>query len=366
MHLNCRGLSSNWEKFNDYLCDIHSDEFSSDYIGISEVFRCDREQRISLPGHHDIITRCRESTDDYRGGVALFIKETIDYKIRKDLSVFIPHVYESLFVEVTSNCGKNTIIGVIYRHNTFPLADIDRFTTTLFGVLDIINSENKKSIIMGDMNIDMLKYGSNDRTDVYIYIKLHLKKLKNPTQTNIFEYKTYVKAFNKIKRKAKINYFKTILEENKSNTKQIWKVLKKAIGKENNKKNFPQSFNIENKTVSDQDEIANSFNSFFANIEYKVNNSGPKSNKNCRDYMPHLNTHSIFLDPVIPADILTIVNKLKPKTSYGEDGISAKLLSKTIDKIIDPITHIVNLTFETGIFPVLKLFQFLKQVTPVY
>ena len=56
-----------------------------------------------------------------------------------------------------------------------------------------------------------------------------------------------MKAFNKIKRKAKINYFKTILEENKNNTKQIWKVLKKAIGKENNKKNFPQSFNIENK-----------------------------------------------------------------------------------------------------------------------
>ena len=43
---------------------------------------------------------------------------------------------------------------------------------------------------------------------------------------------------------------------------------------------------------------------------------------------------------------------MKPKASYGEDGISAKLLSKTIDKIIDPITHIVNLTFETGIFPV--------------
>ena len=138
-----------------------------------------------------------------------------------------------------------------------------------------------------------------------------------------------------------------------------------TIGKENNKKNFPQTFNIENKTVSDQDEIANSFN--------KINNSVPKSNKHFRDYMPIPNTQTIFLDPVIPADILSIVNKLKHKTSYGEDGISAKLLTKTIDKIIDPITHIVNLTFETGIFhvelkcaKVIKLFQFLKQVTPVY
>ena len=113
-------------------------------------------------------------------------------------------------------------------------------------------------------------------------------------------------------------------------------MLKKAIGKENNKKNFPQSFNIENKTVNDQDEIANSFNSLFANIGYKVNNSVPKSNTNFRRDM-----YSIFLHPVIPADILTIVNKLKPKTSYGEDRISAKLLTKTIDKMLDPISHIL-------------------------
>ena len=32
-------------------------------------------------------------------------------------------------------------------------------------------------------------------------------------------------------------------------------MLKRAIGKKNNKKNFPQSFNIENKTVNDQDEF---------------------------------------------------------------------------------------------------------------
>jgi len=43
---------------------------------------------------------------------------------------------------------------------------------------------------------------------------------------------------------------------------------------------------------------------------------------------------------VITADIISITAKLKPKTSHGADGISTKLLTKTIDKIIDPITHI--------------------------
>ena len=54
--------------------------------------------RISLPGYHNLIARCRE--DGSRGGVGLFIKENINYKIREDPSIFIPHVFESLFVEI--------------------------------------------------------------------------------------------------------------------------------------------------------------------------------------------------------------------------------------------------------------------------
>ena len=59
----------------------------------------------------------------------------------------------------------------------------------------------------------------------------------------------------------------------------------------------------------------------------------------------------MFLTPLVPEDILSITNKFKQKASNAADGVSTKLLTKTIDKIINPITHIINLTFETGIFP---------------
>jgi len=32
LHLNRRGISLNWEKFKEVLCDMHSDLFSFDYI----------------------------------------------------------------------------------------------------------------------------------------------------------------------------------------------------------------------------------------------------------------------------------------------------------------------------------------------
>jgi len=38
----------------------------------------------------------------------------------------------------------------------------------LLGVLDQINAENKKGVIMGDMNIDMLKYGPHGATYAYV------------------------------------------------------------------------------------------------------------------------------------------------------------------------------------------------------
>ena len=97
-HLNCRGLSSNWTSFRELLCDLHGDSFSFDLIGISEAFRCELDSRLSLPGFHELVTRCRD--DGSRGGVGLFIKDDIHFKIRDDLSVFIPHIFESIFIEI--------------------------------------------------------------------------------------------------------------------------------------------------------------------------------------------------------------------------------------------------------------------------
>ena len=90
-HLNCRGLSSNWDSFHTLLWELHGDNFAFDFLGISELYRCSFDMRISLPGYHNLIARFRENGP--RGGVGLFIKETINDKIREDLSVFIPHFF---------------------------------------------------------------------------------------------------------------------------------------------------------------------------------------------------------------------------------------------------------------------------------
>ncbi len=71
LHLNCRSLSSNWESFKSLICELHGDTFSFDYIGISEVFSCLNDDRLTLLGYYKLITKTR--SDDIHG-VGLFIK----------------------------------------------------------------------------------------------------------------------------------------------------------------------------------------------------------------------------------------------------------------------------------------------------
>ena len=89
-------FSSNWESFHDLLCDLHDENVSFDYIGISEVFKCDTNLRLALPGYHKLIKRCPK--DDNHGGVGLFVKENINIKTRLKYIHTIPHVFESIFI----------------------------------------------------------------------------------------------------------------------------------------------------------------------------------------------------------------------------------------------------------------------------
>ena len=40
------------------------------------------------------------------GGVGIYVKNGIDYKIREDLSLFIPHIFESIFIEIISSSSR--------------------------------------------------------------------------------------------------------------------------------------------------------------------------------------------------------------------------------------------------------------------
>ena len=55
-------------------------------------------------------------TKSANGGALLYIKDTINYKLRPDLNVEKEKELESIFIEILQKTSQNIIIGCIYRH----------------------------------------------------------------------------------------------------------------------------------------------------------------------------------------------------------------------------------------------------------
>ena len=166
--LNCRSLSAHWDEYKDLLSDLSSPSFSFDLLGITELFNLPPDQSYDLHGYQKLKCKNRNPNESVRGGVGLFVKENILCKDRDDLTVFIPHVIETIFIEIEVTNSKNIIVGIIYRPNTYPKADINIFMETILNLIEVMNHENKTILLMGDFNIDLLNFESHPQTNFFI------------------------------------------------------------------------------------------------------------------------------------------------------------------------------------------------------
>ena len=119
--------------------------FFLDFIGLTEVFQIEKDQHFTLNGYHKFEYNTRPSSHDTHGGVALSINENLNDIKRDDLLIFIPHVMETMFVETQYKRSKPMIVGVIYRPNTLPRADLDLFISNLLEIHSKISNANKTS-----------------------------------------------------------------------------------------------------------------------------------------------------------------------------------------------------------------------------
>ena len=107
-----------------------------------------------------------------------------------------------------------------------------------------------------------------------------------------------------------------------------WTVINEVLNKSKNKTFIPPSLLINGQLVSDKLKIANHFNDFFINIESKLakNIEYPKG-KSFKQYLKNPCKHKLQFKLVNTSEIESIIDGIKPKSSYGYDNISTKLLN---------------------------------------
>ena len=120
---------------------------------------------------------------------------------------------------------------------------------------------------------------------------------------------------------------------------------------------------IDGQIIASAIEIPNYFNNFFTSVAVKINKNIVKSKKTHLSYLGHENSNTIFLSPTLPDDIEDLISSMKTNRASGPNSIATKIL-KLFKKVFSkPLSNIINLSFNQGIFPKQMLSPFKKKVT---
>ena len=143
----------------------------------------------------------------------------------------------------------------------------------------------------------------------------------------------------------------------------MWKVIGKTLNPNRDKSpNTINRISLNGKNITDDLEIAESMNDFFCSVGKNLAEKLPKSRTKFCDYLKHPQPNSFFIAPFTEVFVTETVQRLNKRKS-GPDGISNRILSLSIEHIIKPLTHLINLSMTTGVFPEqLKI----AQVVPLF
>ena len=191
--------------------------------------------------------------------------------------------------------------------------------------------------------------------------KLYRISKKHPTVYNDSRYKQLKNRLTSMLKSEEKTFYQGQIIENKNNLKKVWTIIKQVINKKKVSRNSEQ-FISNNKTVTDPKEIANGFNDFFVNIGPSLSAKIDDCGVSHRHFLTENIPSSFFLEPTNDTEIKKVIQGLKDGAP-GRDEILAKQIKRISGSIALPLSKIVNLSFEQGIFP-----QELKiaVVTPVY
>ena len=206
--------------------------------------------------------------------------------------------------------------------------------------------------------------------------KLLKEILKEDNSTKLVELREkYNKMRNEItneKRTSKKEFHTAQFEKNKSKSSKIWQDIRKLVNVKS-MKNSSIKLMKDDHIISDQTENANTFNNHFSKLGEKVQNKIPIERGSYRDYLYKKNKnkeyyinnagHVFFLSPTDPKEVADLIDNLDDKKSPGPNGIPVILLKKFKEFFSFWLAKLINLCFETGVFP--DLLKFAK-ITPLH
>ena len=174
------------------------------------------------------------------------------------------------------------------------------------------------------------------------------------------KYKALRNEITKEKRDGKKAYFTAYFEKNKKKSSEVWKGIRSLVNIKQTKTNLFK-LKIQDQLISDPKKVANTFNMHFSTLGSNVQKKIPVEAGSFKDFLTkrnkdgklHINPngHTFFLGPTVPEEVFFIINSLNQSKSSGPNGIPVFIIKEFINFFSVWLSYLVNLSFETGVFP---------------
>ena len=142
-----------------------------DIIGVSETKYKDEKDILTLEGYK--YEGCHTITE--AGGAGMYIRDDYSYNTREDLRLKADYCedkwIEMNFKETKSkprdskSKGNKLVVGIIYRHPEYKYED---FCELLCDTIEKLNQNKTDFVIMGDFNVNLLKYNLASNVTNYL------------------------------------------------------------------------------------------------------------------------------------------------------------------------------------------------------
>ena len=187
----------------------------------------------------------------------------------------------------------------------------------------------------------------------------------NLTRKNVLfrVYKSKRNHVVKCIRQSRGKYYSDFFESNKNNSKKVWEGIRDVINISKKTHSVPNKIIYNNTTYSNTDDMSNCFNDFFVNIGNSVETKIPRVDTNFSNFLKDKNNVSLFLKPVSEDEVKSMISTLTTSKACGPNSIPTNILKENLDFLVQPLKHIINLSFSEGCFPqLLKL----AEVCPIF
>lgn len=229
--------------------------------------------------------------------------------------------WEPLFNIRDTNSAYDFFIKIIkdIMDRVFPMKNLNKTNST------------KKWITQG------IKISCKKKRQLYEQVRLG--------QTSKKTYKLYADILSKVIKQAKKMYNINYIASSENKGKATWALVKKVTS---DKENPCKNTILENIHCADSDSVTilNQANNYFLNACPDVKANSEVDYKLIKKCLP-----SIFMYGACKEEIIECIKKMKNKKSTGEDEVPVDLLKAVADIIADPLVHIINLAFSTGVYP---------------